>query len=99
MPETLKGGLFAKGRIITGKRTGVLQLPRQALAGVDLAAKKATLFVIEGETARLRQVGIGAADGDLLEIVSGLKPGEKYVSRGAFVLKDGDKVAVAAAAK
>ena len=99
VPETLKGGLFAKGRIITGKRAGVLQLPRQALAGVDLGAKKATLFVIEGDTARLRQVGIGAADGDLLEIVSGLKPGEKYVARGAFVLKDGDKVAVAAAPK
>jgi len=99
VPETLKGGLFAKGRIITGKRAGVLQLPRQALAGVDLAAKKATLFVIEGETARLRQVGIGAAGGDLLEIVSGLKPGEKYVARGAFVLKDGDRVVVAATPK
>jgi len=99
VPETLKGGLFAKGRIITGKRAGVLQLPRQALAGVDLVAKKATLFVIEGETARLRQVGIGAAGGELLEIVSGLKPGEKYVARGAFVLKDGDRVVVAATPK
>ena len=99
VPETLKGGLFAKGRIITGKRAGVLQLPRQALAGVDLGARKATLFVIEGETARLRQVGIGAADGDLLEIVSGLTPGEKYVARGAFVLKDGDRVAAVAIPK
>lgn len=99
VPETLKGGLFAKGRIITGKRSGVLQLPRQALAGVDLAAKKATLFVIEGDTARLRQVGLGAAAGDLQEIVSGIKPGEKYVARGAFVLKDGDRVAAVAIPK
>jgi len=95
VPETLKGGLFAKGRIVTGKRTGVLQLPRQALAGVDLTTKKASLFVVEGEAARLRQVGIGTVAGDLVEIVSGMKAGEKYVARGGFVLKDGDRVAVA----
>ncbi|KAF0217883.1 MAG: RND family efflux transporter MFP [Geobacteraceae bacterium] len=97
IPETLKGGLFAKGRIVVGKRTGVLQLSRQALAGVDLTAKKASLFIVEGETARLRQVGIGTVAGDLVEIVSGMKAGEKYVARGGFVLKDGDRVAVATA--
>jgi membrane fusion protein, multidrug efflux system len=97
VPETLKGGLFAKGRIVTGKRVGVLQIPRQALAGVDLSTRKATLFVVEGDIARLRQVEVGAASGELLEIVSGMKAGEKYVARGAFVLKDGDRVASDAA--
>jgi len=99
VPETLKGGLFAKGRIVTGKRSGVLQLPRQALAGVDLTAKKANLFVVQGGTARLRQVAIGAVAGDLVEIVSGLKAGETYVARGGFVLKDGDRVTAAAPKK
>ena len=99
VPETLKGGLFTKGRIVTGKRSAVLQLPRQALDGVDLTAKKASLFVVEGETVRRRQLGIGTVSGDLVEIVSGMKAGEKYVARGGFVLKDGDRVAVAAAAQ
>ena len=93
VPEILKGGLFAKGRIVTGKRGGVLQIPRQALSGVDLTAGKGSLFVVDGETARLRQVGIGAVSGDLVEIVSGMKAGERYVARGGFVLKDGDRVA------
>jgi len=30
-----------------------------------------------------------------VEIVSGLKPGETYIVRGAFNVKDGDKLIVA----
>ena len=89
----LKGGLFAKGRIIAGKRDRVLQLPRQSLSGWDTVAKNGTIFVLEGDTARARHVATGAVSGDRVEIVKGVKEGEKYVTRGAFNLKDGDKVA------
>ncbi|HEY6838571.1 MAG TPA: efflux RND transporter periplasmic adaptor subunit [Geobacteraceae bacterium] len=97
--ETLKGGLFAKGRIITGKRNGVLQLPRQALSGWEPTTKKGSAFVVEGETARLRQVETGVLSGDLVEVTAGLKAGERYVVRGGFNLKDGDRVAVADGSK
>jgi RND family efflux transporter MFP subunit len=93
--ELLKGGLFAKGRIITGTRGGVLLVPRSALAGLDVATGSGSLFVASGGTARKRSVRTGAGSGDLLEIVDGLKAGEEYVSRGGFNLKDGDRVAVA----
>lgn len=93
--EELKGGLFAKGRIVTGKRSGVLQLPRQALAGWDVNARTAGVFVVEGDIAHLRQVETGTVAGDRVEIAAGLKPGESYVTRGGFNLKDGDKVSVA----
>lgn len=94
--ELLKGGLFAKGRIVTGKRSGVLQLPRGALSSWDTVAGKGSVFVVEGDTARERKVETGAAAGELVEIAQGLKAGEKYVARGGFNLKDGDKVQVAA---
>lgn len=93
--DVLKGGLFAKGKILTGKRNDVLQVPRQALATWDTTAKKGTLFVVEGDSARLRQVATGVVTGDLVEVVAGVRAGERYVSRGAFNLKDGDKVALA----
>jgi membrane fusion protein (multidrug efflux system) len=96
--ELLKGGLFAKGRIVSGKRGGVLQLPRGALSAWDTQARKGAVFVIEGDTARLRPVATGITAGDLVEIASGLRAGERYVSRGGFNLKDGDKVAIAATA-
>jgi len=91
-PELLKGGLFAKGRIVTGTRSGVLQLPRQALIGWDTVGHKASIFVIDGETARSRQVETGVVTGDLVEILQGLKAGESFVTRGGFNLKDGDLI-------
>lgn len=97
VPETLKGGLFAKGRIVTGTRSQVLQVPRSAVGAFDLQAKKGSLFVVENGVARTREIQSGAVIGDMIEIVSGLKPGEKYVVRGGFNLKDGDTVSVAAA--
>jgi len=97
VPETLKGGLFAKGRIITGTRSGVLQVPRSALATFDMAARKGLLFVAENDVARRREIVSGVVNGDQVEVLSGLKPGERYVVRGGFNLKDGDRIMAAAA--
>ena len=95
--EELKAGLFAKGRIVTGSRAGVVQVPRSVLAAWDTGAGRGRLFVLEGETVRLRQVATGVQNGDLVEVSSGLRPGERVVVRGGFTLKDGDTVTVAGA--
>lgn len=96
-PEQLKGGLFAKGRIITGNRSGVLQIPRAVLGGWDTVARTATVFVADNGIARQRSVKTGAVSGELVEIVEGLKAGEQYVARGGFTLKDGDRILTQAA--
>ncbi|HSR36015.1 MAG TPA: efflux RND transporter periplasmic adaptor subunit [Desulfurivibrionaceae bacterium] len=90
--DRLKGGLFAKGRIVTGKRGGVVQVPRSALSGWDVAKGSAKLFMAAGDVARQRPVTTGTVSGDQVEIASGLKVGEQYVVRGGFTLKDGDKI-------
>lgn len=95
--ELLKGGLFVKGRIVTGRKSAALQVPRGAIDGLDLASGKGSLFIIENSSARKCAVMTGAATGEQIEIVSGLKPGQRYVVRGGFNLKDGDKVVVSAA--
>ena len=95
VPESLKGGLFVKGRIVTGVRSQVLQVPRSAVGAFDLQAKKGNLFVVVNGIARTREILSGAVNGEMIEIASGLKPGEQYVVRGGFNLKDGDRVAVA----
>lgn len=96
--ETLKGGLFAKGKIITGSRNSVLLLPRAALLSWDTDSRKGSVFVVAGDTARLRQVTTGTVSGDLVEVTGGLKTGEVYAVRGGFTLKDGDRVAAASQA-
>jgi len=94
VPENLKGGLFAKGRIVTGSRAQVLQVPRSAIASFDPQLKKGTLFIVENGAVRKRDIQSGSVTADKVEIVSGLKAGEQYVIRGGFNLKDGDKVTV-----
>jgi membrane fusion protein, multidrug efflux system len=90
----LKGGLFVKGRIITGKRSDVLKIPRAALLNWDVAAKKGELFVVEAEIARRRTVSTGSVLEDYVEIRSGLQASEQVITRGGFNVKDGDRVAL-----
>jgi len=92
--EELKSGLFVKGRIITGERTGVLQVPRVALLAWDVVEKKADVFVAREEKAERRAIRTGAVSVDSVEVVSGLASGETVVTRGGFNLKDGDTIVV-----
>jgi RND family efflux transporter MFP subunit len=93
--EILKGGLFAKGRIVTGTRANILLVPRSAVAGLDVTTGTGSLFVVSGGLVQKRAIKVGAVSGDQLEIVSGLKAGEEYVCRGGFNLRDGDRVSLA----
>ena len=92
--EQLKGGLFAKGRIMTGTRAGVLKVPQTALLTWDVPAKKAEVFVVDGDTARRQTVRTGNISGDRVEIPSGLTAGQQVITRGGFNVKDGNKVNV-----
>lgn len=92
--EALKAGLFVKGQILTGRRKGVLQVPRTALLSWDVMAQEAALFVLKGESAQRRPVRTGETSGEMVEITSGLTAGEIVVTGGAFNLRDGDRVRI-----
>jgi membrane fusion protein, multidrug efflux system len=91
----LRGGLFVTCRIHVGARSAV-QLPRAALREWDLTTGKACVFVVEGDTVWRRDVRTGAAGGDLVEIAHGLSAGEQIATRGAYMLKAGDRVRLVA---
>jgi membrane fusion protein, multidrug efflux system len=92
--EHLKAGLYVKGRILTGRRTGVLKVPRKALLIWDVEGRKGDIFIVTGDIAQRRTIGTGSAMGDLIEVTSGLKAGEQVITRGGFNVKDGDRVNV-----
>jgi len=94
MPEVLKGGLFAKGRIVTGERSNVIMIPRSAISGLDLASGKGVINTVSDGVAKRSEIRTGTASGEMIEVVSGLKAGEQYVVRGGFNLRDGDRVTV-----
>lgn len=91
----LKGGLFVKGRILTGTRRDVILVPRTALSGWDIARRKARLTVADGDRARMREVTTGQVSEDGVEISEGLKPGETYIVKGGFNVREGDRLVIA----
>lgn len=92
--ETLKGGLFVRGRIITGERRNALQVPRTALAAWDLKERKGSVWTVENGIARRRTVQTGIMAGDRVEITGGLAAGKEVIIRGGFSVKDGDRIRI-----
>ncbi len=90
----LKGGMFAKGRIVISNRDGVLQVPREALQNWNLDQKTAEVWVVKGEQVEQRTVGTGASADGIVEVVSGVQAGDQVVTRGGFNIRTGDRVAV-----
>lgn len=89
--SALKPGTFAKGVIVADDAAGTLCVPAQAVVTTGGAAR---VFVVENGAARQRSVQPGRQDGELMEIVSGLREGEQVVTRGAATLTDGMPVKV-----
>jgi RND family efflux transporter MFP subunit len=69
----LRPGMFAKSRLITSANAPAVMVPQRAVAP---AAGLSKVFVIENGKAVERIVKTGATDGDLIEIVEGVKDGE-----------------------
>ncbi len=91
----LKGGMFVKGKIETGRREGVIQVPRLAILNWDVAGGKGQVFLANGSQAELRSISLGEPMEDFVEVTAGLSSGEKVVIRGGFNLKEGDRLILA----
>lgn len=90
----LKGGAFVEGRIVVASRADVLQVPREALMNWNVEQQRAQVFLARGGVAEKRDVKTGLSNGGSVEIVSGLQAGEAVITRGAFALQPGDRIAV-----
>ena len=85
----LKSGTFARILFPTGKRT-VLAVPEAAVlerAGI------VGVFVVDAQgSAQYRMVRLGKQEGGLVEVLSGLNPGDKVVTGNANAVNNGDNV-------
>ncbi len=88
----VKAGMFAKGEFALGA-VNALTLPQQALVLRDGFTYALRLEA----TNKVSQIKLqtGRRVGDAVEILQGVKSGEKYVASGAAFLADGDTVRVA----
>ncbi|MFZ5875429.1 MAG: efflux RND transporter periplasmic adaptor subunit [Nitrospirota bacterium] len=79
----LKPEMFAQLAVVTGSRSQVLAIPKQAVlrAGGELV-----VFVEKGDAYHRRNVATGTQDDRYVEIVRGLEPGERVVTQGHYEL-------------
>jgi multidrug efflux pump subunit AcrA (membrane-fusion protein) len=59
---------------------------------VRTESNQSVVFVVREDRVERRAVTVGAADGDQVEVVSGLNSGERIVVDGAAGLADGARV-------
>lgn len=87
---TLKSGMFARVGFAGGERQA-LRVPATAVVE---RGQLTGLFVVDGEQARLRWIRTGHAADGRVEILSGLRAGERYVLDPPASLTDGAAVEV-----
>jgi HlyD family secretion protein len=84
-------GSFASAEIAVARNEGV-GVPASA---VQRDSSGARVLVVRDGLVEQRRIAAGIAQGDALEIVSGVAPGETVVARAAAFLRSGDRVRVA----
>jgi RND family efflux transporter MFP subunit len=86
----LRTGLFGRAAFDAGPRDA-LAIPH---AAVVERGQLQSVFVADGNVARLRVVSLGARSGGQVEVLSGLDAGERVVHTGAERLRDGSPIEV-----
>jgi membrane fusion protein, heavy metal efflux system len=81
----LRLGMQANLRLGVGDARTVLLVPKEAV--LDNEGKKIVYVLRSGEEFERRDVVVGDEYGDKLAIISGVKPGERVVTQGAYQLK------------
>jgi RND family efflux transporter MFP subunit len=88
----LRPGYFAKVSLVIGARNEAIAVP---LASVLPTESGMVCFVIEDGKAVRKKIQTGIQlTGDLMEVLSGIQPGEALVTEGVASLQDGVPVAV-----
>ena len=91
-PErVLRPGMFVEVTIVTERRPDVAVVPREAVT--ERAGAK-VVFLLNGQAVKKQEVSLGLGDDDIVEIRSGLQPGDRVVVRGIETLTDEQKVLV-----
>ena len=92
----LRPQMFARGSVLIDTRRGATVVRKEAVL-YDPVTKTARVFISKpNDVAEERKVQTGYTDNGNIEILSGVRPGEKVIVTGQTTLQDGDKVKIEA---
>ncbi|MEO6103220.1 MAG: efflux RND transporter periplasmic adaptor subunit [Pseudoxanthomonas sp.] len=94
-PE-LRPGMFGRIEVVYDQRQDVLTVPRMALIEDE---GEPAVYVVDGKQAKRTVVKLGYSNGEIAEVRSGLKEGDRVVTAGKVAIRDGTEVQVIDTAK
>src|SRR5262249_10279111 len=97
---TLRPGMFVQAEVIVGAATTRISLPASAISYAPFGDSVFVIADLQDQGGKryrgVRQqfVKVGAARGDQISILSGVKPGDEVVTSGVFKLPNGPAVQI-----
>ncbi|MEW6209413.1 MAG: efflux RND transporter periplasmic adaptor subunit [Acidobacteriota bacterium] len=85
----LKPGMFARAQIVSDREGVALMVPERAVVSIAGVNK---VFVVAGNQAAERMVKLGVRDGSMVEVVEGVRVGERVITSQTDKLQDGAMV-------
>lgn len=89
-PE-LRPGMFGRIEVVYDQRQDALTVPRIALLEDE---GEPALYIVRGKIAKRTPVTVGYSNGELAEILTGVKDGDMVVTAGKVAIRDGTEVQV-----
>ncbi len=93
--KRLKPGMYARVTLTVEERKGTLVAPKTAV--VDFENKRGVWMPNQDGRAKFMPVQLGIEDLDRIEIIGGLKEGDKIVTTGATAVRNNDQLVIAGA--
>src|SRR5688572_28588140 len=96
----MRPGMFVQAQAVLGEATPIVALPASAVSYSPYGDSVYVVGDMKGQDGKpyrgVRQqfVKLGAARGDQIAVVSGVKPGDEVVTSGVFKLRSGAAVVV-----
>jgi membrane fusion protein (multidrug efflux system) len=91
--QVLRAGMFGRFEVKYDSRDNVLTVPRTALLDDE---SDPAVYVVRGDKAVRTSLKIGYNNGEIAEVVSGLKAGDRIITAGKVAVRDGAAVTVIA---
>jgi RND family efflux transporter MFP subunit len=89
----LKPGMYARINLTVEERKNTLVAPKNAV--IDFESKRGVWVPTEENRARFAPVQLGIEGPDHIEILGGLKEGDKFVTTGAAAVRNNDQLVIA----
>ncbi len=83
--QQLPIGMAVQGQVFVGGASEAVAIPASSL--LDEGGMAVVFVQAGGESFERRTVRLGAREGDWVEVLDGLTPGQRVVSRGAYLVK------------